>query len=541
MAEQPPGENPIGLDNCSRIVSNLYLGGITAALETQTLVEQGIRAVVCCVRESEFPSSMFHKELAYYRVDVEDMSCEPIELFWSEAILFVHDWLSKGHSVLVHCRAGVSRSASTVLAYLVAYQNYSLNDAFVVARSRRPVVTPNLGFMEKLCEFEASTRLTLPTVDLRKYESWYSGLHVGGVPDVGTVPKPTTALPVEFKQIGSRCDSNSLPSRLKIAARKSMIIKHLSNTEHKQEIDLDLPPSFGNPVAQERIETIRAILLRQAAQDAEVGYCEGMHFFAVAFAASSHSQGEASWRFHAFMGLVRGLWLPGLPLVRDGLCTFVEAAQQRGWFLHLRAHRVEPTMYLPRAWLTLFRTWLPFRTLTACLELLEGHGFAGILATTLALMDHAEDRLLKCQSTADLLHEVDGMQETAPDPSALSSAMRAWLPRVTRVQAQSRVEQGIDLPLDRQGSRIVGDLGSDTLCSEQLLPLMLESDEDADDLGFPIKTEVSRASIKICDQHEEIARRRDSSSTLADFGEDSRGLSDLAGRIRPLPWSEYEH
>lgn len=44
--------------------------------------------------------------------------------------------------------------AVLVLSHDHPRQGYSLHDAFVLARTRRPVVTPNLGFMEKLCELE---------------------------------------------------------------------------------------------------------------------------------------------------------------------------------------------------------------------------------------------------------------------------------------------------------------------------------------------------------------------------------------------------
>ena len=41
-----------------------------------------------------------------------------------------------------------------VLAYMVRFANFNLNDAFVYLRAARPAVTPNLGFMEKLVAYE---------------------------------------------------------------------------------------------------------------------------------------------------------------------------------------------------------------------------------------------------------------------------------------------------------------------------------------------------------------------------------------------------
>jgi len=175
---------PIALNNCDQILPYLYLGGVQAASDTESLVQQGIRAVCCCCRELEFPTNEFNKDIEYYRVDVEDMSREPIELYWPEATEFIHSWVSREQPVLVHCRAGVSRSASCVIAYLITYHNMSLHDAFFLVRSRRSIVTPNLGFMEKLGEFEEAKRGTEPSIEINKYMSWYTTPERAAVPDL---------------------------------------------------------------------------------------------------------------------------------------------------------------------------------------------------------------------------------------------------------------------------------------------------------------------------------------------------------------------
>jgi len=175
---------PVVLNNCDQILSFLYLGGVDAVADTQCVVEQGIRAVVCCLRDLEFPEKDFSKDIEYYRVDVEDISREPIELFFPEATKFIHSWVSREQPVLVHCRAGVSRSASVVMAYLMTYQGYSLHDAFFLVRSRRGIVTPNIGFMEKLCDYEEAQQDTETTVDINKYISWYTAEGRAAVPDL---------------------------------------------------------------------------------------------------------------------------------------------------------------------------------------------------------------------------------------------------------------------------------------------------------------------------------------------------------------------
>ena len=56
--------------------------------------------------------------------------------------------------MLVHCAAGVSRSASVVVAYLMYKKGLSLDDALDFVKSKRECVDPNFGFREQLQIFD---------------------------------------------------------------------------------------------------------------------------------------------------------------------------------------------------------------------------------------------------------------------------------------------------------------------------------------------------------------------------------------------------
>lgn len=57
--------------------------------------------------------------------------------------------------VIVHCAAGVSRSASIVIYYLMKRYGYSYQAALSYLKSKRSIVSPNLSFATQLMSYQA--------------------------------------------------------------------------------------------------------------------------------------------------------------------------------------------------------------------------------------------------------------------------------------------------------------------------------------------------------------------------------------------------
>ena len=60
---------------------------------------------------------------------------------------FINEGLENG-AVLVHCYAGISRSTSSVIAYMMVYKGWNYWDSLSYIRSKRPIANPNRGFQE---------------------------------------------------------------------------------------------------------------------------------------------------------------------------------------------------------------------------------------------------------------------------------------------------------------------------------------------------------------------------------------------------------
>lgn len=176
------------IDEVSCIIPGLYLSGIAVARNSTRLADMGISRVVCCCMWTEFPPEDEIKSLVYYRVDVEDMSREPIEMFFDEACGFIAESLENHEGVLVHCRSGVSRSSTVVLAFLVRNMGMRLFDAFFLLRSKRSIVTPNIGFMDKLMQLERTTIGGSCSISRQRYAQWYTSDSRPAIPDIEAAP-----------------------------------------------------------------------------------------------------------------------------------------------------------------------------------------------------------------------------------------------------------------------------------------------------------------------------------------------------------------
>lgn len=68
------------------------------------------------------------------------------------SIIFIYR--KNNSKCLVHCKMGVSRSASTVIAYAMKEYGWSLEKAYNFVKQKRNITRPNAGFMRQLAEYE---------------------------------------------------------------------------------------------------------------------------------------------------------------------------------------------------------------------------------------------------------------------------------------------------------------------------------------------------------------------------------------------------
>ncbi|XP_030636716.1 dual specificity protein phosphatase 19b [Chanos chanos] len=99
--------------------------------------------------ENAFPELFTYKTVTMLDLPETDItSCFP------ECFEFIDQVREQNGIVLLHCNAGVSRSASVAIGYLMSSERMSFEEACKTVKLARPSIRPNPGFLEQLKNYK---------------------------------------------------------------------------------------------------------------------------------------------------------------------------------------------------------------------------------------------------------------------------------------------------------------------------------------------------------------------------------------------------
>jgi len=130
---------------CSEVIKNsLFISSHQVSGDIEALRRHGITHIVNTARDvcnNHFPGQFNY--LTYY---LKDTNNEDISTVFYRTLRWIDDSMQRGGRVLVHCREGVSRSSTIIIAYLMWRYAIPFETAHERIRRVRPICNPNTGF-----------------------------------------------------------------------------------------------------------------------------------------------------------------------------------------------------------------------------------------------------------------------------------------------------------------------------------------------------------------------------------------------------------
>jgi hypothetical protein len=148
---KPGDKNPT-----SEKYGKLYISDLYTAKCNNIIKKYNIKCVInVCTDQYEVIAD---KNL---KINISDEITQNISKYFAESYKFIDDNISNGNNVLVHCHAGISRSVTIVISYIMKKYSLPYFPAMKIVKSCRSFAEPNDGFVEQLKAFEKT--LNLPT------------------------------------------------------------------------------------------------------------------------------------------------------------------------------------------------------------------------------------------------------------------------------------------------------------------------------------------------------------------------------------------
>ena len=136
-------------ENINKINEKIYLGGIDGAREINYLKQEGITHILSLagkIFSINYEKGTFITKI----IEIMDFTNENIFKYFKECIQFIEN----SKKIYIHCMAGVSRSASIVIAYLMYKEHKKYFQIYSEVKKKRSIIRPNFGFVFQLKYFE---------------------------------------------------------------------------------------------------------------------------------------------------------------------------------------------------------------------------------------------------------------------------------------------------------------------------------------------------------------------------------------------------
>jgi protein-tyrosine phosphatase len=244
----------------TEIAPKLYLGALHDADDEPLLDRLGITHVLnCCQTQSNVQMEHCNKvgggKYVYLNLKCADDLRQSLDAKLDEAVSFIKDTINDDkhdNKVLVHCYAGISRSAAIVIAYLMIMSGQGYDSCYKQVKDKRKIVAPNINFVSQLMKLEDKLNNEKPSSN-------------GAIE---SKPEATVILTTTTTTLSSAPLNNIIAKRKKFSGNLGMLKVSSRGVRHADICSAPIIPSAVNPFAAQFKQALEAIDKHDDAQSA---------------------------------------------------------------------------------------------------------------------------------------------------------------------------------------------------------------------------------------------------------------------------------
>jgi len=131
-------------EKINHIIDNLYLGDCSHSEDD--LIKLGI-SYVFNMTPNDYRK---YDNIIEIKTPIQDIMSQNIMDIYPDIVKKIKELNDDNLKIYIHCHAGISRSASLVILYVMKYHNMNFETAFKFVREKRLCIQPNPSFVEQL-------------------------------------------------------------------------------------------------------------------------------------------------------------------------------------------------------------------------------------------------------------------------------------------------------------------------------------------------------------------------------------------------------
>ncbi|XP_050430340.1 dual specificity protein phosphatase 22-B-like isoform X2 [Adelges cooleyi] len=152
------------------IIPGLYIGSLRDSKDLTQLEKNQITHIISIL---DVPREIYQNKI-YLCIEAIDSPEQNLMQYFSSCNDFIHKARLNDQNVLIHCLAGMSRSVTIAIAYVMSVTSIKLKYTMRLIKMCRPIASPNKGFSKQLKYFEcyglSEERTRLKSLGLSAYQ-----------------------------------------------------------------------------------------------------------------------------------------------------------------------------------------------------------------------------------------------------------------------------------------------------------------------------------------------------------------------------------